>query len=110
MGIMDTSALTSWLQIMACPGKYLVLDQFNSAFTYFIFAKISFTIDHKLREPVGMHSEQIDQLLSFHFSVQVHIRYFNNYFYKHYATLYINILKKIKNFSAANRRKFFYNR
>jgi hypothetical protein len=56
-----------------------------------------------------MHSEQIDQLLSFQFSVQVHIRYFHYYFYKHYATLPINISKKIKTFSAVNRRKFFYN-
>ena len=71
-GIMETSAFTSWLQIMACPGKYLVLDQFNGSFTYFIFAKISFAIDHKLRDPVGMHGEQIDQLLGFQFSVQVH--------------------------------------
>ena len=79
-GIMETPALTNWLQVMGCPGKYLVLDQFNGSFTYFIFAKISFAIDHKLRDPVGMHGEQIDQLLSFQFSVQVHRRYFDHYF------------------------------
>ena len=73
-GIMESSALTSWLQIMLGPGKNLALDQFNGSFTYFVFAKISFAIDHKLRDPVGMHCEQIDQLLSFQFSVQVHIK------------------------------------